>query len=295
MRNKKVVAMLLLVTMMVITGGCGSKQADQKVDVSVSDGIDAETDKTINAESSGNSIQEEIAQVEALEEENIKKGQACETQMDMNFNASERYQIWDDELNSLWSRLSEELDSSKKEEVLNEQREWIKKKDNAIKYAGLEAEGGSIQPLLEAEAGADYTKLRVYEFAKLLAEVRGEAFSIPEDVEADIQNNGSVDGILADFEGEHIVDEEAGTVLVIEKLADSDFSPSDFSAQAKWVIWYTHGDVLTDVDVIDYYPGTVIFKKGDSFYSLTENMAGGVDINYGTSIDSLEYVMGSDD
>ena len=51
----------------------------------------------------------------------------------MNQLTAQWYWLWDDELNSLWSRLSEELDAETKAKVLDEQRAWIKRKEENVK------------------------------------------------------------------------------------------------------------------------------------------------------------------
>lgn len=50
-------------------------------------------------------------------------------QQEMNQITGEWYQLWDNELNSLWDRLSNELDADTKAKVLEEQREWIRRKE----------------------------------------------------------------------------------------------------------------------------------------------------------------------
>ena len=52
--------------------------------------------------------------------------------------------------------------------LLIEQREWIADKEETVKEAGAEYEGGSIQPLIEYTEAAEITKKRVYELAELV-------------------------------------------------------------------------------------------------------------------------------
>lgn len=84
------------------------------------------------------------------------------TQGDMNALASEMYWAWDDELNSLWRFLKKTLDKDTMSALTNEQLQWISDKEAAVAAAGAEAEGGSLQPLLEADCAARLTKERVY-------------------------------------------------------------------------------------------------------------------------------------
>ena len=84
-------------------------------------------------------------------------------QQEMNRLSGELYRLWDDELNSLWSRLKDKLDSEQMEQLTEDERAWIKWKDQAVKEAGSEAEGGSLQQLLENDKAAEVTRERVYE------------------------------------------------------------------------------------------------------------------------------------
>ena len=49
-----------------------------------------------------------------------------------------------------------------------EEREWIEKKERAIREAGAKYEGGTLQPMEEALKGAELTKARVYELLEIL-------------------------------------------------------------------------------------------------------------------------------
>ena len=64
--------------------------------------------------------------------------------------------------------LMDVLSADQKEKLKAEEREWIIYKDNAVKEAGAEAEGGSLQPMLEYDMGAEITKARVYELKEIL-------------------------------------------------------------------------------------------------------------------------------
>lgn len=90
------------------------------------------------------------------------------TQMDMTENAYKRFELWDRVLNEEWEILMTILPADEKEKLRAEEREWIIYKDNAVKEAGAEAEGGSIQPMLEYDMGAEITKARVYELKEIL-------------------------------------------------------------------------------------------------------------------------------
>ena len=54
------------------------------------------------------------------------------------------------------------------DQLTQEERQWISDKDEQVEAAGKEAEGGSLQPLLENDEAAEITKARVYELAQYL-------------------------------------------------------------------------------------------------------------------------------
>ena len=57
--------------------------------------------------------------------------------------------------------------------LLDEQRAWIKDKEAAVQEAGKEAEGGSLQPLLENTEAARWTRERTYKLLNILLETAG--------------------------------------------------------------------------------------------------------------------------
>lgn len=108
----------------------------------------------------------EISFAEELERDRESRIQEADTQQEMNQIAQEGYQKWDETLNIVWKLLEANLSEADMEALRKEEREWIASRDAEIKAAGLENGGGSLQPLLEADTGAELTKARVYELAK---------------------------------------------------------------------------------------------------------------------------------
>lgn len=129
------------------------------------------------------SIRSELAKVEAKYQEYESMDWGAMDQSTMNITSGEMFTLWDDELNSIWGRITENVSSSEKEKLLTEQREWIKKKEAKVKEAGKEAEGGTLQPLLESGTACRITRKRVYHLATVLAKALGEDYTIPSEVE----------------------------------------------------------------------------------------------------------------
>lgn len=108
--------------------------------------------------------------------ETIQKSSEYETsllnddlsQQEMNQKMQAVYDLWDQELNQVWSTLEGQLDTSDMEALRIQEREWIDYKEQEMNQAGAEFEGGTMQPYIKALKGAELTKLRVYELAELL-------------------------------------------------------------------------------------------------------------------------------
>lgn len=166
--SKKIVVILLMLVF--VLSGCGKQKAE------------------VNHENSAdNAILEEVSLVERKSEEYEKKFlNESMTQTDMNLYSKEWYLLWDDELNSLWNRLYEEIDTDSKDSLLEAQRDFIKRKEANIEASGKQVEGGSMQPQLENCTAEEMTRARCYVLAEKLAEVRGENFIIDEKIKKEI-------------------------------------------------------------------------------------------------------------
>ena len=97
------------------------------------------------------------------------------SQGDMNEKSQELYEDWDDALNQIWYHLKDKgvLGEDAMAKLLEEQRAWIKDKEAAVQEAGKEAEGGSLQPLLENTEAAKWTRERTYKLLNILLETAG--------------------------------------------------------------------------------------------------------------------------
>ena len=89
-------------------------------------------------------------------------------QSEYNLKAKELYDLWDSNLNTIWGNLKKVLSTEEMEQLLSEQREWIAWKEEEIKKAGAEYEGGSMQPMVMHLKGAELTEIRVYELLEYL-------------------------------------------------------------------------------------------------------------------------------
>ncbi|MBQ7050453.1 MAG: DUF1311 domain-containing protein, partial [Firmicutes bacterium] len=65
----------------------------------------------------------------------------------------------------LWKNLKETLDEETMDDLLQEQRTWIKGKEAEVQKAREEVGGGSLAPLVANQKAVELTRTRVYELA----------------------------------------------------------------------------------------------------------------------------------
>ena len=202
------------IMIMLFCSGCSAKeepkqeqkqqeqiQTQSTENTEIEDGEDAKTDTETEETDEAGDIQKELAKIEEQSIGYENADWSSMGQADMNQTTAQWYQLWDDELNSLWSRLSDELDAETKAKVLEEQRAWIKQKEARVKGTGMEVNGGSLQPQLENTVAEEITRARAYILAGYLADVRKESFSIPLEIQKSLDaSNLSLDDVVAKFE-----------------------------------------------------------------------------------------------
>ena len=153
------------------------------------------------------SLQKELKNIEKITEKYTVLSEKAETQGEMNLSSRWLYVIWDTELNNLWSRFSSLADQETKERVLEEQRNWIAMKEEAVLLSiGTSEENGSMYPLLQNSYLEEITKNRAYVIANELAKIKGESFVMPEKsakygLFVDNQGTGSVYSSLITRQG----------------------------------------------------------------------------------------------
>ena len=239
-------------------------------DVDDSDVSDSDSNKKEdkdNTPKAGKSIQDEVAEIEAKAKEHDDSfNSENASQTDMNNFEVDAFNIWDNELNSLWDRLTEEVDASKKDELVKEQKAWNAEKEANSKVAGLYALGGTMQAMLEAGEMEEMTHERVYVLAGYLAEARGESFSVPAEVQKIFDNRKTLDQTFEALSGEWMFDEKRGAVIGVQRSSECEYGIPD----SNWTVWITGGDIMSDLEVYGYCGSseTIVFKKGSEYYKL---------------------------
>ena len=265
-------------TVYAITLKTPAERVDKEVQESETEILDEEENEV-------ESIQEEIARIEEQYRELSDIDSSSMGQQEMNYHSAQWYKFWDDELNSLWSRLSDELDAETKAKVLEEQRAWIKRKEGNATAAGVQALGGSLQPLLESGTARDMTRARVYVLAGYLAEVRNETFIISQEIQESLDEaDPSLEEVFEKFEGQRIFDESRGACVGIERTEDCAYGVEG----SNWTAWVTGGDIFSDLDVYGYTEQNILFKIAnddvDAYYELSFGMEGELILIYRTSL-----------
>lgn len=139
--------------------------------------IEADVNKAIE---SASSLQNEIDNVQKVVEKYSLMAAKAETQAEMNMASVWSYTIWDKELNSLWSRISNAADEQTKERLLSDQRNWVSMKEEVkLENIGRMEDGGSMYPLNENAFFEGITFNRVCILANELAKIKGETYNMP--------------------------------------------------------------------------------------------------------------------
>lgn len=238
---------------------------------------------TDTKENAVESIEEEIARIEEQSREHCAIDTSNMVQVEMNYHSAQWYELWDNELNSLWSRLSKELDADTKAKVLEEQRAWIKRKEGNVVAAGVQALGGSLRPLLESETAAEMTRARVYVLANYLADVRNESFTISTEIQESLDKaDPRLDDVFAKFQGKWIFDERRGACVGVERTETCVYAVEG----SDWTVWVTGGDLFSDLDVYGYTEQNILFKLSSGiYYELAFGMEGEVLLTYMPSLE----------
>lgn len=294
---KKRILLIMIIAMLTVTA-CGTKQNQQAVTTKNTEKSGKTTSKDDSTEAgmkdtelidTTDEIAEEMAEIEkkSLEFENSDWDLP---QQEMNYKASEWYELWDEELNSLWSRLTDVLTADDKERMLELQRDWIDRKEKNVIASGVYAYGGSLQPLLEYTMAKDMTRKQAYFLAACLAEATGGAYIAPDDVQKSYED---IDINLAEVFDKYSGTHKLGTdiELNVTRLEDSDYTADNFPEETSWLTWYSHSDVLTDMDVYAYTNDIIVFNKKSIYYVLQKSYdSDEIMLSFGNDLGQLEPV-----
>lgn len=132
-----------------------------------------DTEVTGIAEAAGpetNAYENRLAELDAQ----IKRLREEETDSNTNSikaTADTELKLWDGELNLLYGAIIGELDEKEKEELIQEERKWMKDRDALAVAAAKKSGGGTMEGLEYTASLADSTRKRVYELAATYKDV----------------------------------------------------------------------------------------------------------------------------
>ena len=84
------------------------------------------------------------------------------TMAELEEQEAARYKKWDQKLNEIYGVLNEQLDSEQMDQLREEQRNWIKYRDETAKESSLKYKGGSTETLEYVATKASLTRERCY-------------------------------------------------------------------------------------------------------------------------------------
>lgn len=143
--------------------GCDSSaEKDLAVDVPVQEEIQDAEEQANDSAGTKETYLNKLDEIESSLKE-FDKVYESGTQADMNQAKSETFERWDDALNEIYKELQQQLSEREMSALKEDQRDWMKQRDQIAEEKSKEAEGGTLEPFLYASALADLTKDRSYE------------------------------------------------------------------------------------------------------------------------------------
>lgn len=178
-------------------------------------------------------------------------------QRDMNDLAYQLYEIWDVTLNEEWSVLKQVLDADTMEGLLEEQREWIAYKEQAIQALVDEVGGGSIASLLVNQRAAKLTKFRVYELLDYVT--YGDAAVDKIYYSGQYADKQGTEDIYSDLCLEYVGEEEYEATISLYRLA----ALEGIVTVDNGTLWFSEEELKVE--------GTITIKDNTAVFMITES------------------------
>ncbi|WP_166000583.1 lysozyme inhibitor LprI family protein [Bacillus sp. Cs-700] len=137
--------------------------ADNQEGSSMEDSTNGETENSDqpNVENQENQKEKYFKKLNSMYESD-RHVEAKETMVEMEEQEVERYQNWDKMLNEIYGVLQAQLPSDEMDQLREEQRNWVKHRDEAAKEASLKYEGGTTESLEYVATQASLTRERCF-------------------------------------------------------------------------------------------------------------------------------------
>ena len=181
-----------------------------------------------------------IAKNEALL---LSANQESENQADLNTIAQERYTLWLETLDKLWTALEQELDANSMQNLLGSQLEWSVWKAEKLDMTITAVGGGSMSGTIYHGNGAAMLEQRVYD-------------------------------LLAILEGTTSVEPRKSSIQLSPEVVISEFVKAYYSGDRDAVKQYLSASYNLDIDVYtDYEPADPQINAIKSLDNLVHDMA----------------------
>ena len=165
----------LILSMAVLLAACGSSSKDVSTEAGPPSSDTTSLSQNTSTDSSDQpdtgdhpadkSQKDEYLQKLSEMEEADRNEEAKTTMAELEQQESDRFEKWDKELNQIYGILKEQLSTEQMEQLREEQRAWIKQRDESAKEASLKYKGGSTEKLEYVATQATLTRERCYELA----------------------------------------------------------------------------------------------------------------------------------
>lgn len=140
---------------------------EETEDIRINDDQEESSSANINdGETTNNDIEHnKEAYLEKLNDmfEADRYAESAETMVEMEEQEEKRFKKWDEELNKIYGMLEESLSKDEMEQLREEQREWVKERDDSAKEASLKYKGGSTETLEYIATQASLTRERCFQ------------------------------------------------------------------------------------------------------------------------------------
>ena len=141
---------------------------NQSNNTETSESSNQESDNQVSSNNYNTGLKEKyLAELDKLTRETEETGDEDIPWIEVRKQAVEKYDLWDDKLNEIYGVLKQQLSSTEIEAVKQEERQWIKDRDAAVKQVEIEEGPGTLAPYAMTMTKLDMTRDRCYELVNL--------------------------------------------------------------------------------------------------------------------------------
>ncbi|MFJ8066389.1 lysozyme inhibitor LprI family protein [Psychrobacillus sp. NPDC096426] len=176
MKNNRKTLTVIFTLVLVILAACGNPTDELSTksnnDSSGNDSTQNRDEDSSNADRTENSLEdaddtkskkEEYLKILNDMEEADRYSNVGTTMLELEEQEAERNKKWDVELNQIYGVLKEQLGTEQMDKLREEQRNWVKHRDEIAKESSLKYKGGSMESLEYVATQAILTRERCYE------------------------------------------------------------------------------------------------------------------------------------